>query len=305
MSRTIISSNVRSYFASLWTATLYHAIRQSNWIAIAVTGVFSLILFIAAEVSPTEGTWGISKASWLSVCGGVFASFLFLCIQSMLSALKATNRDMYKAAFNELVEKHGIKTVFSQRGSDDVITLYRKLLSSPRRRIWAIGMTNKHFVDQHLESLVHVLTSYQIDLVIAFWDPSTTLIVRQNGGRARSIIEAQSALEGNPGSKWGETIRQRQLRIANAVKDQPIRGDVRIVNVSSVTSFSCFIIDDDLFFFPFLANTDSTNDPTIYCAAEGSVGRSIIDHFTKLLQNSEVCTTTYHQKETTVVVPMT
>ncbi|WP_437304472.1 hypothetical protein [Sorangium sp. So ce388] len=296
--------NLRTYFTSLWTATFYHAIRKSNWLAIGVSGAFSLIIFVAAEISPERGVWGISKASWLSVCGGVFASFLFLCIQSALIALSTTNRDVYRAAFDDLVEKHGVKAVFSQRGSDDIKALYKKLLAAPHHRVWAIGMTNKHFVEQHLASLVDTLRKYEIDLVIAFWDPATTLTVKQNGGRSRSIIEAQAALEGSPGSRWDEVISKRQRRIVDAVNGQPIRGEIRIVNISSVTSFSCFVIDDDVFFFPFLAHADSTNDPTIHCAAEGSIGNSIIEHFTKLLRHSDVCATAYRQKGSDVLVDL-
>jgi hypothetical protein len=298
------TGNIRAHFTSLWTTAFYHAIQKSNWLAIAMTGAFSLLLLMLSENSSVAGTWGISKATWLSVCGSVFASFLFLCIQSALSALRGANSDVYRLAYDDLVEKHGVKTVFSQRGSEEVKALYKKLLTSPRRRIWAIGMTNKHFVEQHMSAVVSTLKTHEIDAIIAFWDPATTLAVKHNGGKTRSIIEAQSALEGTPGSRWDDVISTRQRRIVDAMSGQAIRGQLRIVNISLTTSFSCFVIDDDIFFFPFLAHADSTNDPTIHCVATGSIGISLIAHFTKLLEHSEICATAFEQKGATVVVKL-
>jgi len=68
-----------------------------------------------------------------------------------------------------------------------------------------------------------------------------------------------------------------------------MKGQWRIANVSCVTNFTCMIVDDDVFFFPFLSGPDSTNNPTVWCSATHGVGRAIVDHIEKLLANSDIC----------------
>ena len=177
-----------------------------------------------------------------------------------------------------------------QRGSTEIVSFYRRVVATARTRIWAIGMTNKHFVEQHLDTVLEVVESRSVDFVLAFWDPES-LVTMSNGGRPWSIVELQSCIEGaaDGSEQWARVVKDREVRVVERVEQlSRLRGTVRILRVTLPTSISCLVVDDSVFFFPFLARADSTNDPAIYRSAEGTVGSALVEHFEGVFEDKRV-----------------
>ncbi|HUW10616.1 MAG TPA: hypothetical protein VM537_12865 [Anaerolineae bacterium] len=280
----------RWYVLAYWRI-LRRALDWHKGLPILLTaGIATLLMTRTQDLD--KSTWGVSSAVWLAVTGSVLASALFGLIQWVISSAAESSQSLLKDSYRGLVEENGIRQVFSQRGDDVVLKVYKELIARAEERVWAIGQTNRHFTDQHKDALAKALDRRGMDVVVAFWNPLTELVTPSHAVGRRCIVEVQSAIERTPGSSegWRNEIAQRQASLAAAFsKAEPMKGQWRIANVSCVTNFTCMIVDDDVFFFPFLSGPDSTNNPTVWCSATHGVGRAIVDHIEKLLANSDIC----------------
>jgi hypothetical protein len=241
-----------------------------------------------------------SKNSWLSVTASMFAATLFLFLQSFMNLINSTEDNLYKLKYEEFVETFKLKEIFPQRGSIDIVNLYQKLTKKAEKRIWAIGMTNRHFIDQHKDSITKALQNHNIDIVIAFWNPTSTIESIINGKQKKhNMLDIQYALEdaASSNTNWEDSIKERQRKFKNHIEENsPLKGELRIVDLSHPTNFTCFVIDDELFFFPFLSGPESTNDPTIHCNITDGIGKRIYDHFDRVLNGNFIVDTVYHRK---------
>jgi len=289
------------FFTKLFWKSLRFLINRSNIVLLIVTALISFLVFKLAELSGQQGTFlALSKASWLSVTASMFAATLFLFLQSFMNLINSAEDNIYRIKYDEFVEKFKLKQIFPQRGSTDILDIYKTLTGNAEKRIWAIGMTNRHFMTQHRENMTKALRDKPIDIIIAFWNPTTSLNSIINGEqKSHNMLDIQYHLEdGAPAnSSWEETIKNRQREFRDHIKrNSPIKGELRIVNLSHPTNFTCFVIDDELFFFPFLSGPESTNDPTIQCCINDGVGKRIYDHFARILNGNLIVDTVYHRK---------
>jgi hypothetical protein len=289
---------VNRHFAALYWGAVRQAIERMRMAAMLLTFVVSLLLLLLTDVSPTETVLNVSKAAMLGVSGSFFAASLFLLLQSLIDAVAGAKEDVYKRYYEAVADRYGVKALFSQRGGDDVISLYSRLIASARSRIWAVGMTNRHFLLQHEEPIIEALRSHRIDVRISFWDPDATI---QAHGEATPLIGLQDLAETGgvrAGSDWSRVIKDRQRAFATSIAGAgPLRGAVRIMNSRSPAAFSCLIVDDDVFFFPFLAMPESTNHPTLHCGASSGVGRDVAKHVGLLFSNELLSTIVYHRAD--------
>lgn len=269
-------------FVFLFFGAIKGVIRKIGFWAMVATAVISaLIMYVAENAEDTASFAGLSRASWFNVAGSLLATALFLFIQGLINLVRGAEEAVYKDKYQLFVEQHGLKDLFQQRGSGDAVHLYGRLIESARARVWAAGMTNRHFADQHSERLGDLLRARSVDVVVAFWEPRAFLITREPDGAKHRILSVQSTLEHSQAQEWDTVVANTQRRIGQVV-GSPITGTLRILNISHVCNFSCLIIDDDVFFFPFLAGPDSTNDPTIHCRADIGIGKAIVDHLAEL-----------------------
>ena len=205
--------------------------------------------------------------------------------------------------WSDLVDEQGLKNIFTQRGSENAVKTYADLIRNADKRVWAIGMTNRHFLRQHTHTLLEGLKTKDLDVVISFWNPSATLRVpledaSEDAQTERSIIEVQATLEqgASPNTDWANLVAEVELEFIKRLDELPsIAGQVKILHCSHTSNFTCLVIDTDLFFFPFLDGTDSTNDPIIHCQTTRGIGRRIELHLSGLIPRSTFCDLIYHR----------
>ncbi|MFG2327032.1 hypothetical protein [Streptomyces sp. NPDC048568] len=291
---SISRTEAARFFLSVYWRTLRGLIKRARATAIVLTCLISFLLLLAIQISSSAKILGLSKDTWVNVTGSVFAAALFLFIESAVQAVKGVEESVERSTYREMVEEQGILEVFSQRGDDRVLTLYEQLISGAERRVWAIGMTNGHFVHQHLEEICARLRRRPLDVVISFWDPDSVVsgpTTHASSSTPLSLLSLQSQLEGKHISSddLKQTVRRRQSQIQEAVErlGAHLMGRVRIIDITHVANFTCLIVDDQVFFFPFLAGPDSTNNPTIRCSKEGQIGRAICRHMDHLMGSPE------------------
>ncbi|VTR94012.1 unnamed protein product [Gemmata massiliana] len=88
--------------------------------------------------------------------------------------------------------------------------------------------------------------------VVAFWDPDAILRTPCRPTPERSILEVQAALEQTTGAEWGKQIDNSEAALIRHFPAGATRhGNLQMLRLASVTNFSCPIVDDNVFFFPF------------------------------------------------------
>jgi hypothetical protein len=288
------------YFSLLFWKALRLSIRRSNMVLLVISFIISFLLFKIAENSDATGKFmGLSDESWLSVTASMFAATLFLFLQSFIGLISATEENVYRQKYREYVDTFELRNIFSQRGAPDILAVYESIIRNATKRIWAIGMTNRHVIDQHTDSIVNAIRRHPIDVRIAFWNPASKIqIAHREEDKLASLIDIQCELEdGAAGhANWDSTIKGRQNRLKARVEESgSCEGMIRIINISLPSNFSCLVVDEDLFFFPFLSGPESTNDPIIHCSANGGIGKRVYEHFERIMESGLVSETIYHR----------
>jgi hypothetical protein len=262
----------------------------------------------------------LSKAAWLGICGSIFASTVFWGVQAIIALFSKAKRDSYELTYRLLVEDIGLNTVYMLKGGDQACEEYRKAIGRARKRIWAFGMSNRNFSRQHIGTILDLLKrNPSLDVVIAFWNPDAYLCIEANskeqhkgvpqrplaGDSAKGkpdqllstipaaapnislpVFVVQAMLEERAPDSAKE-IRDRQNELKELIERESslIQGNLRILNLSMVTYISCMIIDQDVFFFPYLSGDDSNGSPMIYCDSSRGVGEQVAGHIDNILNN--------------------
>jgi hypothetical protein len=287
---------MQRHFVSLCWRALNKLFRNVQWpaIAILVVSAYAAILFI----DPARQGWrfvGIPKETMLRLAGSLLSSALFLTLVQLLSALKNMPNSVEAEYFKRMHDHFGIKEVFEQRGGQGALDCYERSLRTVRRRIWAIGMTNKRFMSSHFEVVQEALRrSADMDIRLVFADPRMNLSWE---GQAINVIEAQTQMEHKAptGSDWPKYLDSQVERLRSAYVSTTA-GHLQALVLRSVCHFTCFVIDDNVFFFPMLARNDSSQDPTMLVGADTLLGRVLIDHFASILSSATFCGCVYDNR---------
>jgi|GEM_PF-5725721 len=295
------SKNINEFIVKLFWGTYKKLIDRSQIAAIIFTCVITFMLFLLIEKDKSEIIYGISRTSWMAIITSLLAAAIFLIIQWLVSLFEKVKPLIFQDTWHELVEKYGLKKIYSQRGSSEIVKQYDELIKNARNRIWAFGMTNKHFVEQHKSTITNLIKKKGVDVVIAFWNPKTKMILNEN--EIKSIIGIQEIIEDNTESINIEgKIKSRQKGFTNEIVNVKIKGRIKIINISSPTNISCFIIDDEVFFFPYLSGPDSTDDPAFHCSASIGIGKRIYEHFINLLTKQELVECVYENDKNKIKI---
>jgi hypothetical protein len=143
------------------------------------------------SVVPTK-FWGLSKAAWLGVSGSIFASAVFWLVQGTMYLFSEAKKDTYEETYTRVVQECGLTTIFGRKGGDQATKEYKRAIKEARERIWAIGMSNKHFTLQHMDTILDLIKrESSLEVVIAFWNPDAYLTVRKNGPDTRQSRTGQ------------------------------------------------------------------------------------------------------------------
>lgn len=271
-------------------------VRNIHWPAIVILAgsAYIAILFIDG----TRPDWrfaGISRDTMTRLAGSLLSSAIFLTFTQLLLSLKGVSSSAEADYFQRVHDYFGVKEVFDQRGGVDALASYEKHIRAAKRRLWAIGMTNQRFLSSHFRSVLEAARrSADIDIRIAFADPRVEVAL--NGERI-SGIDVQMRLEQKPrvGKDWDKYLGDQIERFRSAESLVNI-GHLRLFSIASVCYLTCFVIDDDVYFFPMLARRDSSQDPTVLVGSESALGRVLIDHFAAAFQNDEFCKSLYDNR---------
>jgi len=281
-----------SHIAKVAFKLLWRAISKINFLPylVSILLIIIILILLIPYVINDQFILYDDKGLTLSLLGSILAgSIVFLTIQFfsklLLSSTKVSNEIYYKDMFID----NGLETIFDKRG---INIEYAKRISKSKKRIWAIGMTNGNLIKHQLENILkQVAFRKEMDVIISFWAPNT--ILNSNSSPATfqpvSIINQQLKIED------GKTISPNIItdRIDSikkryeAVKTSKT-GNLKILESSLPSSFTCFIIDEDIFFFPYLSTVESTSSPTILCNINRGIGKVIFEHFEITLKSSKV-----------------
>lgn len=256
-----------------------------------------LVFYIVEKHGAGNYFWGISIKSWSAVFGSLLAASAFLLVQFIIRLAKETKETVHDEQYKHICEKQGVKTIYEQRGSSEIVRLYKSLIEKSTKRVWAIGMTNRHFCNQHFDIILPKLKSKEFDCIISFWDPNIKMV---RSGFDENIINLQELIENGVISD-SDYVKAIETRIDGLVqklkKIKSLNGNIKFVYTCSPTNFTCFVIDDDIFFFPFLSGPESTNTPTFHCDATIGIGSQILKHIDLILKNKKITTTQYDNKK--------
>jgi len=255
--------------------TFVKLIKTNEVILLLLSIIVLVIIVILIELANVQDTIAIS------VLSSMMASILILIIYKLLDAKKDTILKIYN--------KYGLKNLYSKK--TDATDDFSKKIMQAKNRIWAIGMTNKSFIKQQKENLNVILKKQDnIDIKIIYWNDCT--LIEKQDKISKSIIDVQLALENQNSITCTSDINsQNTIReIHNSIQilkqdiDENKYPKIEIGFLSVPSSFSCLVIDDDIFFFPFLSGNESNISPMILCDAKKEVGKPIINHFTYIFK---------------------
>ena len=276
-------------FIKIFWGSMRQLINKSNVAAISVTFLVAYLLFVSANSGNSEKAVIMAPQTWMPVTGSVLAAAIFLCLQRFISFVQGAEEVTTNAIYDNIFMEQGIIKVFDQRGSTEIRKEYVNSIKKAKERIWAFGMTNRQFIDQHEDMIVKAMQRKELDVIIGYWDPEAKIEI---GGFSNSLVNIQHDLEEPAfGDKdQVEKIRARQNKTRGKIikAKNKIKGKIKIYNMTLPSSFSCMVADDDVYFFPYLAGPESSNDPMILCTAEKGVGRSIVNHYSAILGNKEL-----------------
>ena len=270
-------------------------LRNAQWVAILL-----LVIVAYSAVALVEGvseTWrlgAMSKDVTLRLAGSLLSSAVFLFLVQLVTAIREAPGSAESAYFKSMHDRFGIKEAFEHRGEPVTLERYQEALQRASRRIWAIGMTNKRFVSSHSAAVQRALRrSSGMDVKLVFTDD--TLVLRWDGGEI-SAVELQTQLEEKAPGTGGSPYLSSFVQKFKAAHGSGDLGRLQIFKLRSSFQFTCFVIDDDVFFFPMLARHGSAQDPTLLVDANGILGQALLNHFEGLFQSQLACTCVYDNR---------
>lgn len=265
-------------------------LRASSWV-VALFLCLAATLFTVWVQAETQSfrLFGMSRVTLLAVGSSMLASTIFWILHELLSLLKTTPEKVESEYFERLQKSAGIHSVHPQRGGEDAQRAYSRMIARARNRIWAVGMTNGAFVDQHFEKLISRCRERRgIDARICYWDYECQLNLPS--GKTIELFEAQERLEKGvetSGVEWNAKMREQLGKVLGRLdSEDDLRSAIRVFLFAIPTNISVLVVDDDLFFFPFLSNSASNFDPHIHCSASCGVGGRIVGHYEKIMGKS-------------------
>jgi hypothetical protein len=245
---------------------------------IVIAGLIAIcLLFIVTRQPPNWTLMTLAREVWVAILTSFGASALFALIAAFSDAFALKKQSLENEYFSEVRDVLGISSGRAHR--IDYLDVYRDRIKRANRRIWAFGTTNKAFISTHHAALTQKAKGNNMDIRIAFLDPEATLTVA--GAPAISLLVALERMERGTATGSIAEIRGRLdgLSLTN----------IKILLVSAPTQFSCLVIDDVVFFFPFTAPSVSSHQPMLEVQADHIIGKSIIEHLDTLMTSTDFC----------------
>lgn len=238
--------------------------------------ILACLFFLADKIGTNAFT------IFTAIICSIIASIVILIIYSLIDKKKETIIDIYN--------KFGLTNLYEKK--TDAVADFNEALKKCKQRVWAIGITNKAFIKQQKNSFNNLIeNNCSIDIKIVFWDDCSKIV--NNNEVFKSIIDVQLALENQLSISCFNDILEQKLykdiintlkEIDNEIKEE-YKENIEIGFITSPSNFSCLVIDDNVFFYPFLSTGESNSTPMILCDAKGIIGKSILEHYEYLFKS--------------------
>jgi hypothetical protein len=236
----------------------------------------------------------MSKDVTLRLAGSLLSSAVFLFLVQVVTAIREAPSSAESEYFKSMHDRFGIREAFEHRGEPVTLDRYQKALQRASRRIWAIGMTNRRFVSSHADAVQQALRrSSGMDVKLIFTDE--TLVLAWDEGSINAVALQTQLEDKAPGADSPKYLSSfvQQFKAAHGSGDI---GRLQILKLRSSCQFTCFVIDDDVFFFPMLARHGSAQDPTLLVDANGLLGEALLHHFEGLFRSESACMCIYDNR---------
>jgi len=255
--------------------------------SVLIIGIFFLLTVLLKKIPEGNEILGLSKAIWIAISGSVLASAIFTILFGSINYFIAAKEKMEEDYFKKYHNEFGIKTIYSQRGNEEVCKEYSDLLSKAKSRIWAIGIDNSNFYNDHIGILKYKFqTETLIDILVCFLstDSKIKLHPNQSDEQEIEISNAFYILSDGIDKNMNSATTKRINSLINTFETINKRtGRLRIFELTSSTFFTTFIIDDDVFFFPYVCtSSELSKTPIIRVSANLTLGEHIIKHYEKI-----------------------
>ncbi len=281
---------VREQSARLYGNGVWVVVRASPWLAAGLALGIALIVAYVCDQQGDARVLGFKPTTAVAIAGSLLASALFGFTSLAVSALRRGHEAGYQRLREAVADAGGIEYVFDERGGGRARQQYDQLIDGARSRVWAIGMTLEGFTEQHADRIANLVGLGLVqDVKIAFWHPGVELV---SDNFRRNILDIQQALEtGNAprgNDSWSDEVEARVQRIRSVVPwCNPRRGRFSVHYLRLATNVTCLVIDDRVFFFPFVSGAPSHAHPTIEAHARYGIGKAIVSHYERVLKDSQ------------------
>lgn len=274
--------------ATRWKV-IWTLLKAAPWLTSILIFLFGLLLVVFLDRTPDDHTSSsIRHDTFVGIAGSFFASTAFLLAFNLIEAIRRAPPTEEKQYHDRLSRDFGIDTAFEQRGSEIVSNEYQQLAVAARKRIWALGISNRAFLARNTEALLTSLSHpSKVDIRIGFADATSTLKLGWNG-QITTLTAIQAQLEDKTPSteQWNSKIQALvTTHFQNAPRRSAVTGTLSAWWVCSPCLFTCLVIDSHVFFFPMLARGHSGQDPTIQLKADSLLGKQIVEHMDFLLSD--------------------
>lgn len=303
-----MSTELKRLFAVSWWGLLYGSVRNLPWAAVAFFMIIASLVYALLVVINPDASFEVD--SLIPIIASLLGSIVFFVFAELWLSFRKANNDVFRMYHDTLFEKFGICSVNSQRGYEDAVRDYDALISKATRRIWAVGITNNRLTNQYSQIMVNKLRRHSIEILIAFLDNDAAVCRTNdpsNSRRSADIIDTlptvhhrlekgmiKNGVYGEAGSQIMGNIEKLE-EMFKSIPRQEMIGSVSIYKIISVTYFSCFVIDDQLFFFPMLTRNDSGQDPMIKVSTKEHLGRAIIECLERMFNFPPYTRRVYHR----------
>ena len=182
-------------------------------------------------------------------------------------------------------EKHlGISNVFKQKGDDEAKKDYKKAIAGAKRRVWAFGVSNGEFVNDNFDAIVSAKAKHsKLDVEICFVDPDVDVIDASNNKRSL-VYMYDTTKNKNNDSDQRQRVETNAKRLIVRFKENKVEAKVRYI--SSTGYISGMVIDDFLYFFPYVAvEQDNTTTPYMKIHANSELGTPFVSFLEHLIDH--------------------
>lgn len=223
----------------------------------------------------------------LSILASVAASSAFFTIVEVFRALTERASAKEAARLERFEKELGIKDVFSSKSQREIIKIYKEAVSNAQSRIWAVGLSNNQFLEQHQTTIKLRRHAYPaLDVRVHFFNPDAEVNEKGLGFTDYPLIN----LFDFPKSIYKSDKRKNDARefAKDILSDKGISA--RVFYILLPCYFSLMIVDETAFFFPYLAAPeDASSNPMMMVSTSGEIGTRLVQHVEQLAANTLLC----------------